>query len=224
MELEKKLGSISVLTPEQRLEYYQKHTCHPTPGEAGEGLERVKWLKRMFDAEPMSTFLDLGCNDGFTTRWMVDKPNFISLVGVDPGIEQIKWAKQHIIDRNNWKKAEYYCMGYQEYELETKRRPMWEAFDGVSCFEMIEHFTKEEALDLLKFIKRMLAPNGRAFVNTPNIDGRWGRTNPDPHHLVLYDVPLLESTIREAVGNVELHWDGYQPNCEFLSVMWRNNS
>lgn len=47
------------------------------------------------------------------------------------------------------------------------------SFDVVTCFEMIEHVTPREAIDLASGIARVLRPGGRLFLTTPNIHHPW---------------------------------------------------
>jgi len=45
--------------------------------------------------------------------------------------------------------------------------------DVVVCFEMIEHVTLEEAFEIARGIARVLRPEGRLFLSTPNIHHPW---------------------------------------------------
>jgi len=47
------------------------------------------------------------------------------------------------------------------------------SFDVVTCFEMIEHVTLEEARLVLAGAWRALRPGGRLFLSTPNVHHPW---------------------------------------------------
>jgi len=47
------------------------------------------------------------------------------------------------------------------------------SFDVVTCFETIEHLTLEEAWAMLEGAARVLRPEGRLFVSTPNVHHPW---------------------------------------------------
>jgi cyclopropane fatty-acyl-phospholipid synthase-like methyltransferase len=42
-------------------------------------------------------------------------------------------------------------------------------YDAISCFEVIEHMPPGVGLELLRHAHRLLVPNGRLFVSTPNV-------------------------------------------------------
>jgi 2-polyprenyl-3-methyl-5-hydroxy-6-metoxy-1,4-benzoquinol methylase len=43
------------------------------------------------------------------------------------------------------------------------------AFDAITCFEVVEHMSPKDALDLLQSAFKLLRPQGRLFVSTPNV-------------------------------------------------------
>jgi cyclopropane fatty-acyl-phospholipid synthase-like methyltransferase len=47
-------------------------------------------------------------------------------------------------------------------------------FDRVVMFDVLEHFTPEEGIVLLRAIASVLAPGGRLVVRTPNMASPWG--------------------------------------------------
>jgi SAM-dependent methyltransferase len=42
-------------------------------------------------------------------------------------------------------------------------------YDAITCFEVIEHMPPGVGLELLRHAHRLLVPNGRLFVSTPNV-------------------------------------------------------
>ena len=79
-------------------------------------------------------------------------------------------------------------------------------YQGVFCAHLIEHLTPDQAQELLKGVRRVLAPGGRFVAVTPNpacyavLSHDFWR---DPTHVRLYDLPLLEFLCRQAGLEVE---------------------
>jgi SAM-dependent methyltransferase len=48
------------------------------------------------------------------------------------------------------------------------------SWNVVSLFDVVEHFTKTEALEVLQSVRAALAPGGACFVKVPNAASPWG--------------------------------------------------
>ena len=205
------LGDLARLNNAERLEYYKTHGFNgATDNALAHNLERVRWLKGEHAAKPFFKFLDLGCHDGFITRWMLDSFSFGCLVGIDPNEQAIRAAELMLASTTAPEKGVYINSGFETVKLVT-------LFDGVSSTEMIEHFTQEEGEGIIKYMWDHLAPEGRGFICTPNIDGRWGRTNPDEHHINLFGMAHLLGTVQKVTGADPVPC-GYKNECDFLNV------
>jgi len=216
-ELPKVLGAMSSLSAEERLQYYRDHLCkHPTSNFHARRFSRVRWLMEESMKQRFTTFLDIGCHDGFVTRWMVDEPGFQELVALDPSIDAIRCAYEALKETRCPEKAVYLSVPYEHFKPPRM-------FSGISAFELLEHFTMPEGVELLRYVHEYLEPGGRAYICTPNIEGEWGRTNPDPHHLTLYDAETLHDLIEATVGE-ELVWHQLEQRCPYLMVKWQKTN
>jgi SAM-dependent methyltransferase len=195
------LGDFALMTNEERAEWYRTHKCAPTTDASAAGLARVQWLTQEHAKRPFRSFLDVGCHDGFVTRWLVDTIDFGTLIGIDPCVDAIKYADTSIQNRSSPEKAVYFACGYSDFKPETQ-------FDGVCFFEALEHFPYDECVRILEYLHARIKLGGRAYICTPHIDGRWGKSNPDPAHINLFDPQKLEqlfagpSNIRNDTPNI----------------------
>jgi 2-polyprenyl-3-methyl-5-hydroxy-6-metoxy-1,4-benzoquinol methylase len=209
---------------ERRAMYSKVRSAPATDREARE-LERVRWLFREMPRIKPAAVLDIGCESGFITRWMVDEPYVNVLVGVDPCEFSIEHARSLVKKRTNPVKAHYYSFGWEDVEniskcfedglVETLGRGLW---DAVICFEVIEHFLSEEGIKLIEKIQLMLAPGGTAFLCTPAAEGRYGLNNPDPWHLKIYDWVELCNLVQSTTGATPVPERG---DPDFIMLSWK---
>lgn len=189
------LGEFNSMTKAEREAWYKEHKCHPTDDGRAAHLKRVQLLKRANSLKPIKKILDIGCHDGFTTRWLLGFlwDEFEKLVAFDPSEHAIQCAKDQLATVTHPEKAEYLCGVFDDFKFD-------EDFDVVVAFELIEHLDPADATKLLKYMWNLLPIGGRAFLSTPDIDGRWGKTNPDPSHINLFDSDRLHSLIFKTLG------------------------
>lgn len=202
------LGDMASMTREERISFYVHAKAEACSNETSGRMDRTFWLHQEHDKKPFRNFLDLACNEGFCSRWMVDTYGFGSLLGIDPCVEGIVRAQKAIKDQNNPDKAIYICAPYEIIITPT-------LFDGISAFEFIEHVTQEEGEHLIRYVWEHLDVEGRAFICTPNIDGKWGETNPDPCHINLFSKAKLAGTIDKVIGKPPTIV-AYSDKCDYL--------
>jgi len=217
------------MTMAERRALYSKHRHPPTTDREARNLERVLWLFREMPRIKPKLVLDLGCESGFVTRWMVDEPYVEALHGIDPCQFSIDHARTLIKKRANPTKAVYDVEGWED---QADSSPTHSGYDAIVCFEVIEHFLPEEGIELIKKIHSLLDPSrdvalnagacddktlnkikvadgtldkkripgGTAFLCTPSATGRYGLNNPDPWHLKIYDWVELSKLIEDIAG------------------------
>jgi 2-polyprenyl-3-methyl-5-hydroxy-6-metoxy-1,4-benzoquinol methylase len=100
---------------------------------------------------------DLGCGSGSLLA-VLKEEGFHRLMGMDLSPEQV---------------AQAHAWGLQEVQegdglAHLKSVPSH--WDLVLAADIIEHFTKDELVDLLQVIKSSLKKNGRLILRTPNMD------------------------------------------------------
>lgn len=230
------------MTMAERRAEYSQHRHAPTTDREASRLIRVIWLYREMPRIKPKSVLDIGCESGFITRWLVDEPylgdpakptpdtilfHHNGLVGIDPCEFSIEHAKKMVKKRSNPKKAWYSVMGWEELaapkQVEGGRMPLPtdSLFDTIVCFEVIEHFLPEEGKQLIAKIHEMLAPRGTAFLCTPSAEGVFGNSNPDPYHLKIYTREELAKLVEEVTG-VKPEANNTDP--AFIMLKWRKPS
>jgi len=217
-------------TAERRAEYSQ-HRHAPTTDREASRLIRVVWLYREMPRIKPKSVLDIGCESGFITRWLVDEPYVKMVYGVDPCEFSIGHAKNLVKKRANPGKALYDVRGWEDplviasYDekmaVDLSIPGHSEAalsYDAVVCFEVIEHFLPEEGKQLIAKIHSLLAPRGTAFLCTPSAEGIFGNSNPDPYHLKIYTREELAKLVEEVTG-VKPEANNTDP--AFIMLKWR---
>ncbi len=188
------LGDLAVLSDAERAEWYRVRGCVPTPDEVANNIPRVAWLKKEHQSKPFTSFLDVGCHDGFASRWLLGTPECTLLVGIDPCVFAIECAEMLVTEAGYSKKAAYIAAGFEEIQLKTR-------FSGVCFFELIEHFTPAQVVASMEFVYDHLEVGGRAYFSTPHIDGKYGKKNPDAAHINLFDEHRLLAEIGSVLKN-----------------------
>jgi cyclopropane fatty-acyl-phospholipid synthase-like methyltransferase len=110
---------------------------------------------------------------------------FNNLIGVDRGPEQVAIARGrglNIVQAN--------CLDY----LRASER----SFDMIFAFDIIEHFTKDEVLELLRLIWERLKPGGVLVLQTPNALSPWAShfRYYDLTHELIFSPTCLVSTLQ----------------------------
>lgn len=138
--------------------------------QAGRGLsisntEKFKNEKKQFSKEIIPllptdktiSILDLGCGIGSLLGTMKDH-NYSNIKGIDVSEEQVHVAHSFGI-------TEVSCMDILDFFATNHQ-----SFDVICGMDIIEHFTKDELVDLLLMLKSRLKQNGIVIFRTPNAD------------------------------------------------------
>ena len=120
-------------------------------------LHRMRgWLPARKDAE----CLDIGCGPG----------NMLYTLRLD--------GYQHVrgVDRSpQWMDvAHKICPNVDCDDVRTYLERYPNSFDLITAFDLVEHFRKDELLDLLGLAARALKPGGTLILQTPNAESPWG--------------------------------------------------
>lgn len=111
------------------------------------------WL----DGVPRSAAVaDLGCGDGMLLR-VFQELGFSNLQGVDGSPEMVAACKQHF-------------PAVEAGDLRDYLRKSINRFDVIALFDVIEHFTREEGVEVLDEICAALRPGGLLLLQLPNGD------------------------------------------------------
>lgn len=128
----------------------------------GEG-DQAPWRKRMYDSEfrraeldSKNTFLEVGFGNGDFLRWAKDRD--YEAVGLEVIPELVEWATKDGFEAYCYNLIDEGCPD----PLEGRQ------FDCILAFDVIEHFTHEEALKLLSYMKDKLSDDGSILLRFPN--------------------------------------------------------
>jgi predicted TPR repeat methyltransferase len=102
--------------------------------------------------------LEIGCGDGYFV-YHLQKKGYENTWGIDVSPEQIN--KGRSMEINN-----LHCGDFIEF-LSNNREP----FDMIVAKDVIEHFSKQEAFDILQLVNRNLKTGGRFLMQVPNGQG-----------------------------------------------------
>lgn len=195
-----------------REEYYTfKPLLDITPDVNALNLNRVKKFQFEHAMYQFSRVLDIGCKDGFASRWLLEDTDVELVVGIDLCGEAIDYCREANLYGS---RAEYLQVPAKEY-LENFQGG--EFFDCIIAFEVIEHLPSADGEELLRLIHSRLAPGGMGFVTTPDKAGIYGDSNDDPEHIYLYTEGQLRASIALATQRLaEIEADG-----DSLMATWR---
>jgi len=117
-------------------------------------------LKGWLPENKNAACLDLGCGPG-NVLYLLSHEGYRNICGVDVSPEQIEVAKRVC--------ANVTCADVKDYLASFK-----ENFELIIAFDLIEHFQKDELLELLDVVRKTLKPGGTLILQTPNAESPWG--------------------------------------------------
>lgn len=149
---------------ERLYQHYLVNCCGVDLLEARRALHAsAPYLKRLIrkhvPSEPNTQILDLGCGFGALLYWL-RQAGYTSLEGMDRSAEQVEGAHSLGLD--------FVQQGDIAKYLDA--RPS-STCDVVFAFDVLEHFSKEEAMQFVDEVFRVLRPGGRFILHLPNGEG-----------------------------------------------------
>ncbi|MCF8284212.1 MAG: methyltransferase domain-containing protein [Sphingobacteriales bacterium] len=111
----------------------------------------------LIPSDKNSALLDMGCGFG-SLIYTLKKKGYTNLKGIDLSEGQVKVAHE---------------LGLTEIELQDLLpylKNNKNTFDVITGIDIIEHFSKDELVEVLTCVKDALKPNGTAIFRTPNLD------------------------------------------------------
>ncbi len=140
---------------------YTAATCAPLAPETLDGLApREAHLTRLvrahFPADRNARILELGCGHGALLHF-ARKLGYANIEGVDGSPAQIAAARRLGIE------------GIREGQLmEALAAAPDASYDAVILFDVLEHLTRDEVIDAIDAIARVLKKGGRLILHVPN--------------------------------------------------------
>ena len=108
-----------------------------------------------------AVLLDAGCGNGGFVYFLLSQ-GYTNVQGVDISLEQVEEAKRLGIQN-------VLCTDFFDF-LEEKKK----IYDAIFARDVIEHFTKDELLELLELFFHALKSGGRLIIQTPNLESPFG--------------------------------------------------
>ncbi len=116
----------------------------------------TRLIARHFPADRGAVILELGCGHGALLHFAA-KAGYRNQRGVDESPAQVTAAQALGI------------AGVRQASLmEALRAAADASHDAIVAFDVIEHFTKDELIDIVDEVRRILKPGGRWIIHVPN--------------------------------------------------------
>jgi SAM-dependent methyltransferase len=127
-----------------------------TAGLASRSPVLTRFIAEHFPPEPDAAILDLGCGHG-ALLYFAGQAGYTNVSGIDGSPAQIEAA--HRLGIAGVKAGEI---------LPSLRLTPAASLDAVIAYDVIEHLTKDELIDVTDEVFRTLKPGGRWIVHAPN--------------------------------------------------------
>jgi SAM-dependent methyltransferase len=119
-------------------------------------------VKQCFPQDRKCSIVDLGCGSG-ALLLLLQQAGYLNAVGVETSPDQVEFARE---------------LGVKAVIpgdlLDFLRESADELFDVVVACDVLEHFSKDEVLEILDHACRVLRPGGRLILHVPNAEGIFG--------------------------------------------------
>lgn len=169
------------------------------------------WLPK----EKSATIADVACGSGRLLYFFLNL-GYSDIVGVDISPEQVFIARQVVPNITEGDVFDW---------LDDRK----DSFDLIVGLDIVEHFTKVEALRFVDFCFSALRPGGRLILQTPNADSPFGNSMRygDFTHEISFTPNLLSQLLRlSKFDEVEIREagpvpSGYSLNSTVRFVLWQ---
>ncbi len=120
---------------------------------------RLEWIERSCGGLAGRRVLDVGCGGGILSESMARR-GATAVLGIDLAQKPLRVAELHALE------AGVENVEYREVAAEALAAEQPQAFDLVTCMEMLEHVP--EPASIVRACARLVRPGGRVFFSTIN--------------------------------------------------------
>ena len=182
---------------------------------------RYKFVVKMLAPHKHATALELGCNNGFGTRYLRQRCDLDYLLGIDFDHDAIEIAKAEVADD---------ICEFREDDFLGKDYLSGRAQGGYDCIysmDVIEHIPQSDEQAFVDTIWQNLAPDGFVVIGTPNVTmypyaSPWNKQR----HLNNFDQQRLHSLLSTRFSQVfmfgmtdEVLHTGFDPMCCYIMAL-----
>lgn len=163
--------------------YVSTHTGAPPVEVARHALSRQ--VLPLLPPDRDARILDAGCGAGDLLR-MLRGRGYANVVGVDLSAEQVALAEQRGVP------------GIERVDVRDHLRTRPRQYDAIVALDLLEHFGRDELIELLEVIASGLKPGGHLVARTPNAESPFfGRLRyGDFTHGLAFTARSLEQVLR----------------------------
>ena len=147
--------------------YYHRAMLEGKPVQRFWHREKFRELARRIG--PEDRVLDVGCGPGSFLHILAEEKPGIQGLGVDIASRQIDYAREFFGRSLPSSRIEFRTLDATGFELPFESG----TFDVVTSVEVIEHIHPFLAAQCLREARRVLKPDGRLLVTTPNYRSFW---------------------------------------------------
>ncbi len=123
--------------------------------------QKFTLIKKTAPPQPGARALDVGCGSGVVADFLAQQGAIVD--AVDCNEEAIQFARRQFPREN----LDFHLGFANEMTFPDG------TFHHVYCMEVIEHMAAQQAADLLNHLRRLMTPDGRLLVTTPNYLSLW---------------------------------------------------
>ncbi len=150
-------------------------------------VARYEWARTF--VRPGDRILDAACGLGYGSALLTDATLAESVLGLDADGDAIAYAREH------------YGTGRPRLSFDTRDLAVLDdlpaaSFDVIVSFETLEHLDDPDRF--VAACERLLTPGGRFLCSVPNEWVDETGTDPNPHHLHVFDRARLEALCSRA--------------------------
>ena len=129
-------------------------------------LIHINMSKYFLDLGKDAFILDAGCGVGYLEQYLINK-GFNNIHAIDISSEQIKVAKSCMTKKgiNYNGKVQFKNIDIFDELEQTNLK-----YDIITLIDVLEHFKKYEAFEILELAYEVLNPNGTIIIRVPNME------------------------------------------------------
>lgn len=142
-------------------DYQDRALTEGSPVQRAWHEEKLGLLDWFFPMRPGQRVLDVGCGSGVFAQHLAAQG--CEVLGIDANREAVDYARRRFAGGRL-----SFLHGYLD-ELDLPPA----SFDAATCLEIVEHVEPFQVAELFAGLHRVLRPEGRLLLTTPNYRGLW---------------------------------------------------